>query len=186
MAQAAAKASVWNKLRRLTIVRIVLGLLMVGIVVAILQIAFQAAARSSPGVRHFLDISYLVAWIGIVAVLLSYRLFVRLIEKRRVTELAASGAIRETVLGIVLGGAMFAGTIAILALVDVYHVNGFNPWPVLIGAIAGAGISAVFEEVLFRGIIFRIAEESLGSWFAIAVSALLFRISRLACILHLL
>jgi membrane protease YdiL (CAAX protease family) len=174
MAQAVAKASVWNKLRRLTIVRIVLGLLMVGIVVAILQIAFQAAARSSPGVRHFLDISYLVAWIGIVAVLLSYRLFVRLIEKRRVTELAASGAIRETVLGIVLGGAMFAGTIAILALVDVYHVNGLNPWPVLIGAIAGAGISAVFEEVLFRGIIFRITEESLGSWFAIAVSALLF------------
>ena len=49
----------------------------------------------------------------------------------------------------------------------------------LIGVAAGAAISAVLEEIIFRGIIFRITEEALGSWWALAISALLFGIVHL-------
>jgi len=40
--------------------------------------------------------------------------------------------------------------------------------------IMAAAVAAVSEEVLFRGIIFRITEESLGSWLSLVISALLF------------
>jgi uncharacterized protein len=69
---------------------------------------------------------------------------------------------------------MFALTIGILSVAGVYHVDGFNPWPVVIGAVTGAAIAAVLEEIIFRGIIFRITEESLGTWIALAISALIF------------
>jgi uncharacterized protein len=38
---------------------------------------------------------------------------------------------------------------------------------------------AVFEEIVFRGLIFRIVEEGLGSWLALAISSLLFGMSHL-------
>ncbi|MCJ7434908.1 MAG: CPBP family intramembrane metalloprotease [Anaerolineales bacterium] len=37
-----------------------------------------------------------------------------------------------------------------------------------------AVLSGVFEEILFRGILFRIVEESLGTWLSLLFSALLF------------
>jgi len=53
-------------------------------------------------------------------------------------------------------------------------VVGVDSWKVLWPSAVAAAVAAVFEEVLFRGIIFRIAEESLGSWLALVISALLF------------
>lgn len=174
MDETALNAGVWNKLRSFAIVRIVLGILIVGVVISALQFGFRAAAGANPAIRRFLDASYLPVWIGIVAPLVSYRLFVRWIEKRRPAELRASGAISEAALGVCLGAVMFALSIGVLTVAGVYHVDGFNPWPFVIGVVAGASISAVMEEIIFRGIIFRITEESLGTWIALAISALIF------------
>lgn len=44
----------------------------------------------------------------------------------------------------------------------------------MLPAIPMALSSGFFEELLFRGVLFRIVEESLGSWIALAVSSLLF------------
>jgi hypothetical protein len=40
--------------------------------------------------------------------------------------------------------------------------------------------SAIFEEILFRGILFRITEEKLGSYWALVISAILFGAMHLA------
>jgi membrane protease YdiL (CAAX protease family) len=62
-----------------------------------------------------------------------------------------------------------------LWLLGSYHVTGFNPdadWlPALLLVGLGAGIG---EEILFRGVLFRIVEEGLGTWAALLVSALFF------------
>lgn len=76
--------------------------------------------------------------------------------------------------GILIGAGLFAVSIGVLALLGYYTVVGINPWQVLIPAFAVAVVSGVFEELLFRGILFRILESWLGTWAGLAISALLF------------
>jgi len=70
--------------------------------------------------------------------------------------------------------ALFTATIGLISLFGFYHVSGFNPWTVLLPALSLSIVSGVVEEVLVRGILFRIMEEALGTWLALAISALLF------------
>jgi membrane protease YdiL (CAAX protease family) len=164
----------WGKISSFAIMRIVLGLVIVVVVLTVVQLSFRAAAGTSAALKHVFDVTYLPAVVGILATVFAYRLFVRWIERRRPVELSARGAIPELAVGIGLGALMFALTIAVLALLGVFHVERFNPATVLIGAAAGAAISAVLEEIIFRGIIFRITEQALGTWFALVISAVIF------------
>jgi membrane protease YdiL (CAAX protease family) len=47
-----------------------------------------------------------------------------------------------------------------------------------------ACFTAVYEEMVFRGLFFRIVEEELGSWLALAISSLVFGIAHLGNPLH--
>jgi uncharacterized protein len=163
----------WNRLCRFAIVRILLGLVIVVATVASIQIGSAFASRN-PNVKHFFAITHLPALVVIVAVLLVYRVFVRWTEKRPVSELDARSALPNLIAGIGLGAIVFAVTIGVLYLLGVYQVVGVDSWKILWPSAVAAAVAAVFEEVLFRGIIFRIAEESLGSWLALVISALLF------------
>jgi membrane protease YdiL (CAAX protease family) len=104
----------------------------------------------------------------------AYYIFVHFIERRKMTELSLSGAARETVQGIVIGGLFFGGIIAILALAGAYQVVGTNHWSVLLPPLFFGISAAVFEEILFRGVLFRGIERSLGSWMALVISAVIF------------
>ena len=163
----------WNRLCRFAIVRILLGSVIVGATFAIIQVVSGFASRN-PNIKHFFAVTDLPALIVVVAVLLIYRLFVRWTEKRPVSELDASSAFPNLIAGIGLGAVVFAVTIGVLYLLGVYQVVGVDSWKVLWPSAVAAAVAAVFEEVLFRGIIFRIVEESLGSWLALVISALLF------------
>jgi uncharacterized protein len=115
-----------------------------------------------------------MAGVGVAVVLASYAAYVRWIEKRRVSELAVKGAGRELSMGLALGMAVFALSIGILASVGAYRITGQNELSVMLATVPGFVVAAVFEEVLFRAIIFRILESSMGSWNALAVSSLAF------------
>jgi len=77
--------------------------------------------------------------------------------------------------GMVLGAVLVSVCIGVLALLGSYSVTGFNggysPWMdlLVIGVCAG-----VAEEILFRGVLFRLVEEGLGTWGAVLLSALVF------------
>lgn len=105
---------------------------------------------------------------------LAYAAFVRTIEKRPVSEFAASGAVAELANGVLVGAALFTITIGILWGLGYYTITGVNDWMIAVPALAGALISGMFEETLFRGILFRMVEERLGTWLALLISALLF------------
>jgi membrane protease YdiL (CAAX protease family) len=55
-----------------------------------------------------------------------------------------------------------------------YRIEGLNPVSYMIPAAAMAVESSVFEEQLFRGVLYRSVEEMAGSWIAITVSSLVF------------
>lgn len=103
-----------------------------------------------------------------------YALFVRLVEGRPVSELALPGMGRELGIGLLVGAGLYAASILVLMGLGIYRIAGWNSWTFLIPAMAMALSSGVFEELLFRGALFRIVEEWLGSWVSLAVSSLVF------------
>jgi membrane protease YdiL (CAAX protease family) len=100
--------------------------------------------------------------------------FVHFIERRPVSELALPKMARELGIGLLVGAGLYTVCVLILMLLGIYRIDGLNPINFMLPAVAMALSSGVFEELLFRGVLFRITEEWLGSWAALAVSSLLF------------
>lgn len=107
--------------------------------------------------------------------LIAYLVLVKLIEQRRVRELSLRAITTFGIGGFMTGAVLFSIVAGLLWLLGVYHVTAINPnvkWlPQVLVAGVGAGIG---EEIIARGVIFRIIEEGLGTWFALVVSALFF------------
>jgi membrane protease YdiL (CAAX protease family) len=61
----------------------------------------------------------------------------------------------------------------------IYRIDGLNPPSYLIPAIAMAVSSSVYEELLFRGVLFGSVEKWFGSWAALGVSSLVFGLTHL-------
>jgi len=100
--------------------------------------------------------------------------YVRLVERRRLDELAGARAAPELVRGLVLGASLFSATIGVMCVVGVGTVEGAGDWDGAARALVGAVAAAITEEILLRAIFFRIVERSLGTWSALAMSAALF------------
>ena len=107
--------------------------------------------------------------------LIAYLALVKLIERRRMREFAMATLPTFGITGLATGAALFSIVVGVLWLCGAYHVIGINQnvnWlPQLLVAGMGAGIG---EEIVMRGVLFRIVEEGCGTWIAVAVSALFF------------
>jgi len=88
---------------------------------------------------------------------------VRMIERRPVSELALPGMSRELGLGLLIGAGLYTACILILMVMGVYKIDRLNPVSYLLPAIAIPLSLGIFEEFLFRGVLFRIVEEWLAS-----------------------
>ena len=163
----------WKRVRRFPLIRILLALLIVVIPFLVAQrvVALLPFGRTATSV--------LKALICVLVSYCSYVAYVRLFERRSVTEFASKAAAKELGQGFVIGALLFAATIGILALLGVYRFAGIGAWPSVILPLAVALVIGTFEEIVVRGIIFRITEESLGTWIALAISALIFGILHL-------
>jgi membrane protease YdiL (CAAX protease family) len=107
--------------------------------------------------------------------LAAYLILVKLIERRAPTELAPRSLLPQGLLGVLLGLVLFSAVVAVLWLAGSYHVTSIRPDAPWFGALLVVGLGAgIGEEIMFRGVLFRIVEEGLGTWWALAISALLF------------
>lgn len=105
--------------------------------------------------------------------------YAQLIEQRAVSELALPGMGRELGIGLLIGAGLYTICELILMALGIYRINGLNPLSYMIPAIAMALSSSTFEELLFRGVLFRSVETWLGSWAALVVSSLVFGLTHL-------
>lgn len=120
-------------------------------------------------------------WLGLVIGLATgvlsvvvYGWAVRRTERRTPVEVALDGAAASIGWGTLLGVGLFVAVVVNIALVGDYTVHGLGTPTgavALVGLMAGA---AVTEELVFRGILFRIVEEATGTWVALALVGLLF------------
>ncbi len=112
---------------------------------------------------------------SLVPTVLAYWLLVRFVERRKVTELAANKLLTQSAAGWLVGmGIMLVATGA-MAAAGAYRIDGFNADADLVGPLVVLGLlPGITEEIIARGILFRVVEEGVGSWAALVFSALLF------------
>jgi membrane protease YdiL (CAAX protease family) len=109
-----------------------------------------------------------------ISLLLVYVAGSRWIERRQVVELRLDNLARGLCGGLVSGISLFSSVIAILWLVGVYEPAGLGSWQPLGLALLSALEGAVSEEIVFRGLLFRLVAGLGGNWTALAATAALF------------
>lgn len=143
----------------------------------VLLLLFGALSALLPGVTGMAGSSVWALPLGVVMAALglwAYRLAVRRIEGREPLELSREGAGRDLGWGISVGIGMFTATIATIALLGGYRVTGWGSFEAFLAVCGLMCAVAVAEELLFRGVLFRILEEAAGTWWALAISSVLF------------
>ena len=115
--------------------------------------------------------SVLLAFLG----LLLYAIWGNLTEKRPVEELRLSRLFPDLGKGLLFGALIFGAVVGIMALVGSYQVTEahFLPLP-LLRAFCMFLVVAVYEEIIFRGILFRLIDDRWNTGVALIVSALVF------------
>jgi membrane protease YdiL (CAAX protease family) len=112
--------------------------------------------------------------------LLSYRWFVRRTEQRHaLAELALPGAVREAGAGVVLGASLGLIVAALLALAGAFSVTGSSAWTIMLRTLPEQVMVAVFEELIFRAVLFRLIEKRWGTRAALVSSFVLFALAHL-------
>ncbi|MBK8375736.1 CPBP family intramembrane glutamic endopeptidase [Sphingorhabdus sp.] len=151
-------------------------LLVVGFVIITFAMVWPQAAGQAlaplPGRTDWVDLGISIA--AAASTILAYWIFTHLIERKASQDLALKGAGREWGLGAALGFGAMVATISVIWLFGGYHVTGHNGASVLVGVASMAIVSGITEEILLRGVVFRLLEQWLGSIAALALSAALF------------
>ncbi len=106
--------------------------------------------------------------------LVAYASLARGVEGRQASDLALPPMGRELGIGVLLGFGLYTVCILILMVLGVYRVDGLNAWQILLPGLAAPVATGVYEELLFRGGLFRVVEKWCGSWIALVVSSLVF------------
>lgn len=155
------------RLMALPITRIGIALLCIGVPFALTAVLIKLALAGD-------------AWrdlrngLRLLAIVAGYWVFVRHVERRPLSEFSLPGAWKEVLAGLLLGGLLFAAVVTLLAAIGALQITGTNPWSTAGTLVPALVAAAIAEELIFRGVIFRILEQWLGSWMALAVSAALF------------
>lgn len=142
-----------------------------------------AALTPEAIIHSYVAKAYRPLWpeaLSALVALLAYRFHVRRTEKREATETSGARAVPEVAIGLGLGFVMVGAAIATLAAVGAYHFTRMNPWSFAIVVPLGEMVFVgVLEELVFRGILFRITERALGTWPALAISSVLFGLAHI-------
>jgi len=118
-------------------------------------------------------LSLLAGAATMVIALVGYAKLVGRLEQRRTTEVDLAAMRPQLIRGTLLGAGLFTVTLALIFMCNGYRLHGGS----FGGMIANFGMMlgvATIEELLFRGVLFRLVEERWGTWLALAVSCLLF------------
>ena len=104
-----------------------------------------------------------------------YAVWTNLTERRPVTELALSHTWKDLGRGLLIGVLYFGIVVGVMALTGSYKITEahFN-WLPQLASFLFFFVVAVFEEIIFRGLLFRMIDDRWNTTVALIVSALLF------------
>lgn len=125
------------------------------------------------------DVIVAIRRFGTIAMLFTgYWLFARFYERRPVTEFAFKPA--ATLAAAHAGALLISLTIATLFLLGNYQLTQYRGFGLAAGIIGTIFVGALVEEMIFRGIVFRLFEQHFGTAWAIVVPSAVFGLAHLA------
>lgn len=166
------------RILRNPISRILLGSIAISAPIAGIQVLLRGYGEPT-GLSELDWFKLLSNGSAILGGFIGYIVYVRLVEWRWPTEISPRGFLLEFGKGLGLGALLFTSTMLLLWLYGYFEIDAFNSLAVTTTAL-GVSLSGFFEELLVRGVIYRIMEESLGTWIALALSAVLFGLMHMA------
>ena len=150
------------------------------IVVALSLIAIASALSQALIVFVLPGAGLMAVLFSVACIHLAYAFYVRGMEQRRLTELELDQAPRGLAIGFAAGTMLMLGTMSILAAAGTYRIGTYQGFEGFAGAVSVSVFSAYAEELVFRGVLFRLVEAVVGSWWSLGVSAVLFGVMHLA------
>lgn len=112
---------------------------------------------------------------GGFVILSLYALWIKIFEKRTVSELCTKRACWNMLTGLGIGILFICFVIALLALIGVYKIEAiWFDWRLMLIDFAALFIVAVSEEIIFRGFLFRMIRDRFNIVVAFIISSLLF------------
>lgn len=170
--------NIGQKILHFPFTKIIIGLFVCGGIAYAGQLLIGRLLDSSTISKDLKDL--ITGIIVAIFTITSYTCLFRFYEKRKITEFSKAGILRNLILGVILGSILQSLTVLVIYLKGGYLIISINPIQFLIPPLTMAFTSAIFEETLTRGIVFRITEKKLGSYFALIISAILFGAAHLA------
>jgi uncharacterized protein len=154
--------------------RIAIFVAIAGALIFLLRILFVTLGWAGPG-APVPQRQIAMLFMQVVPALAAYLFLVRVIERRPADELAWRKVLPHGILGAFAGVLLVSAVVGAMWLLGAYEVTGTNPDPTWVRQLVVGGIgAAIVEEIMMRGVLFRISEEGLGTWGALAFSGLLF------------
>jgi membrane protease YdiL (CAAX protease family) len=167
----AAKPNIALRVLRFPLVLLVLGLLLFSLIAGPAE---RSSALEGGPVYGFAD--FALALTDAVILVLVWKAWRRWVEGERDQEFTLPGAARELGAGLLVGCALFClatGVVWVLGGIEFTDIRRFGDtqfWDwVAVGVTSG-----VFEETVARGVILRQLERLAGTWWALALSSILF------------
>jgi len=117
------------------------------------------------------------------AAILVYKLIMKYLAVRPTPELSGKHAWREALGGILTGAIFIAVSTLAIVMFGSYSFQwaaAADPGSILISAIEAALGAAIFEELLFRGLMLQAIQKLAGRWMALAITSLTFGAFHLA------
>jgi membrane protease YdiL (CAAX protease family) len=112
---------------------------------------------------------------GVLVSGIAYLLLVRVVEGRRVHELRPRNALLDIAKGWLLGTVILVLAAGAMLAAGVIEFSAATVPADLIAPLVVLGlVPGVSEEIITRGVLFRVVEDGLGTWWALALSALFF------------
>ena len=181
-------------LRGVVFVVVCFGIMIVGSAIAMFPLIMSALASPADGAAATMaDTDALIddmtmdmrspamlatSAMQLVGAIIAYIIIVRVMEQRRTpVELRWRRLVPDLLRGMAFGFMAISASVMVIAVFGGYRIvgidRGYDPWAdlFLMGVVAG-----ISEEIMMRGVLFRLVEEWLGTWGALGISAFVFGI----------
>ena len=124
-----------------------------------------------------LDETVFRAWQGVLTIAAMFTVYVilmRIYEGRKASELSPAHLVKDGIIGSLTGAAMVSTVFAALWIAGAWHIVSVGSISAMIVPVIWVILMATLEELIFRGMVYRILEEWLGTISALILSAVLF------------
>lgn len=163
--------SLWRRILDYPLVAMVIAVVLYLIAISVAAAIDKLVALPVAGLNFELKFDIL----AIPLLIIMYELVIRRLGEHPRDDYRDPNALRNLLIGLGAGLAIFSLAVAVAAALGVYRVSGEGDLRGLLPALIGAALfPAVSEELLFRGILFRWIEDFGGTWAGLIISSILF------------